>query len=42
MRKRGLWILPTIVLCGLGEILGWSGRLWSSINVLNANAFLVQ
>jgi hypothetical protein len=38
-----LWFLiPTVVLCGIGEITGWSGRLWSSLNVLNGNAFLMQ
>ncbi|KLO10602.1 RTA1 like protein [Schizopora paradoxa] len=26
------WLLPTAVLAGLGEILGWSGRYWSSFN----------
>ncbi|KAI0036370.1 RTA1 like protein-domain-containing protein [Vararia minispora EC-137] len=32
----GLWFLiPTVVLCGVGEIIGWSGRLWSSLDVLN-------
>ncbi|KZV76205.1 RTA1-domain-containing protein [Peniophora sp. CONT] len=38
-----LWfLLPTAVVCGLGELIGWSGRLWSSYNVLNENAFLMQ
>jgi len=38
-----LWfLLPSAVLCGLGELIGWSGRLWSSINPLNSNAFLIQ
>ncbi|VDB94162.1 unnamed protein product [Peniophora sp. CBMAI 1063] len=38
-----LWfLLPTVVLCGLGELTGWSGRLWSSYNILNGNAFLMQ
>lgn len=26
------WLLPTAVLAGLGEILGWSARYWSSLN----------
>lgn len=26
---RMWWILPTIVLCGILEVLGWAGRLWS-------------
>ncbi|VDB99988.1 unnamed protein product [Peniophora sp. CBMAI 1063] len=38
-----LWfLLPTVVLCGLGELTGWSGRLWSSYNIQNDNAFLMQ
>ncbi|KZV76214.1 RTA1-domain-containing protein [Peniophora sp. CONT] len=38
-----LWfLLPTVVLCGVGEITGWSGRLWSFYNILNGNAFLMQ
>jgi hypothetical protein len=38
-----LWFLfPTAVLCGIGEVIGWSGRLWASFNVLNRNAFLMQ
>ena len=26
------WLLPTVVLAGLGELVGWSGRYWSSLN----------
>ncbi|KZV75157.1 RTA1-domain-containing protein [Peniophora sp. CONT] len=38
-----LWfLLPTVVLCGLGELTGWSGRLWSSYNIQEDNAFLMQ
>ena len=38
-----LWfLLPTVVLCGLGELVGWSGRLWSSYNIQEDNAFLMQ
>ncbi|KZV76213.1 RTA1-domain-containing protein [Peniophora sp. CONT] len=38
-----LWfLLPTAVLCGVGEIVGWTGRLMSSTNVLNHNGFLIQ
>ena len=38
-----LWfLLPTVILCGLGELTGWSGRLWSSYNILNGNAYLMQ
>jgi len=38
-----LWFLiPTAALCGLGELIGWSGRLWSAINPEARNAFLIQ
>ncbi len=29
---RMWWLLPTVVLAGLGELIGWSGRYWSSFN----------
>lgn len=31
IRYRLWWLIPTAVVCGLAEILGWSGRLWSSV-----------
>ncbi|KAI0810933.1 RTA1-domain-containing protein [Irpex lacteus] len=38
-----LWfLLPTVVLAIIGEILGWSARLWSSRNVNLLNPFLMQ
>lgn len=36
------WLLPTAALACAGEVLGWTGRLWSSINVLNDDAFMMQ
>ncbi|KAF8532742.1 RTA1 like protein [Gautieria morchelliformis] len=42
IKPRSYWILPTIVLCGLCELIGWAARLWSSINVFARNAFLMQ
>ncbi|KAG8903867.1 hypothetical protein FRB99_002636 [Tulasnella sp. 403] len=36
------WLFPTMVACGFGEILGWSGRLWSSLNPWLRNPFLIQ
>lgn len=36
------WLIPTVLLAGVGEILGWSGRLWSSLNVDEGNAFTIQ
>lgn len=39
---RRWFLFPTIVLGGLGEILGWSGRLWSAKNKFNDTPFLIQ
>ena len=41
-RFRLWWLFPTAVLCGLLEILGWSGRLWSSRNPTLHKAFVMQ
>ena len=40
--SRLWWMVPTIVLCGLSEIIGWSGRLWSAYNVQVMDPFLIQ
>ncbi|KAI0092753.1 RTA1-like protein [Irpex rosettiformis] len=38
-----LWFLiPTAVLAGIGETIGWAGRFWSTQNILNNNAYLMQ
>ncbi|KAF8194060.1 RTA-like protein, partial [Mycena galopus ATCC 62051] len=36
------WLFPTAVACGVGEIIGWSGRLWSSQNPYAYTPFLIQ
>ncbi|KAI0346926.1 RTA1-domain-containing protein [Trametopsis cervina] len=36
------WLLPTAVLAGVGETIGWAGRYWSSRNVPNGDAFRIQ
>lgn len=37
------WLLPTVVLAGLGEVLGWSARYWSSLNDgILSTPFLIQ
>jgi len=36
------WLFPTIVLCGILEIVGWSGRLWSSFSPLLGGPFKIQ
>ncbi|KAJ3535320.1 hypothetical protein NMY22_g6540 [Coprinellus aureogranulatus] len=39
---RMWWILPTIVLCGVLEILGWAARLWSHYEAWNGSPFEMQ
>ncbi|KAJ7486823.1 RTA1 like protein-domain-containing protein [Mycena latifolia] len=39
---RTWWLLPTAALCGVGELIGWSGRLWSSITPTADTPFLIQ
>ncbi|KAF7303978.1 RTA1-like protein [Mycena indigotica] len=39
---RMWWLFPTAFLCGLGELTGWSGRLWSSISPREANPYMMQ
>ncbi|KAH8827428.1 RTA1 like protein-domain-containing protein [Flagelloscypha sp. PMI_526] len=39
---RAYWLLPTAVLCAIGEVLGWSGRLWSHYNVMKDTPFMIQ
>ncbi|KAI0353300.1 RTA1-domain-containing protein [Trametes cingulata] len=40
--SRLWWLLGTTVLAGLIEIIGWSGRLWSSISPTLLDPFLMQ
>ncbi|KAI0048955.1 RTA1-domain-containing protein [Auriscalpium vulgare] len=42
IRWRIWWLFPTAVLCGLLEVAGWSGRLWSSLNVDLRSPFMLQ
>ncbi|KAJ6470863.1 RTA1 like protein-domain-containing protein [Mycena sanguinolenta] len=39
---RMWWLFPTAVLCGLGELAGWVGRLWSSQNPEANTPFIIQ
>ncbi|KAJ7433447.1 RTA1 like protein-domain-containing protein [Mycena galericulata] len=39
---RTWWLLPTAALCGVAELLGWSGRLGSSISPTALTPFLIQ
>ncbi|KAJ7699336.1 RTA1 like protein-domain-containing protein [Mycena rosella] len=36
------WLLPTAALCGIGELLGWGGRLWSAITPTADTPFMIQ
>ncbi|KAI0635442.1 RTA1-domain-containing protein [Trametes polyzona] len=40
--SRLWWLLGTTVLAGIIEIIGWSGRLWSSISPALLDPFLMQ
>ncbi|KAH9923180.1 RTA1-domain-containing protein [Epithele typhae] len=42
IKYRAWWLLPTAVLAGFGESVGWAGRLWSSYAPLNENGYLIQ
>ncbi|KAJ6496238.1 RTA1-like protein [Mycena sanguinolenta] len=39
---RMWWLFLTAVLCGVGEVIGWSGRLWSSITPIDKTPFTIQ
>ncbi|KAJ7162969.1 RTA1 like protein-domain-containing protein [Mycena filopes] len=39
---RMWWLFPTACLCGIGELVGWSGRLWSSFSPSLDNPFMMQ
>ncbi|KAJ7323861.1 RTA1-domain-containing protein [Mycena albidolilacea] len=39
---RMWWLLPTACLCGLGELVGWSGRLWSSFSPSFSDPYMMQ
>ncbi|KAH7106598.1 RTA1-domain-containing protein [Auriculariales sp. MPI-PUGE-AT-0066] len=42
IKTRLWWLLGTVVLCGIGEVIGWGGRLWSSLKPGTHDAFLMQ
>ncbi|QRW20637.1 RTA1-like protein [Rhizoctonia solani] len=39
---RTTYMIPTLVLCGIGELLGWAGRYWGHVNPYNEDAFMMQ
>ncbi|KAJ7122359.1 RTA1 like protein-domain-containing protein [Mycena epipterygia] len=42
VRYRMWWLLPSIVLAGALEVLGWAARFWSSISVLDPHPYEIQ
>ncbi|KAF6748225.1 RTA1 like protein-domain-containing protein [Ephemerocybe angulata] len=42
VHHRTWFLLPTAVLCGIMDLLGWGGRLWSYYDVLNSTPFQIQ
>ncbi|KAI0361568.1 RTA1-like protein [Trametes cingulata] len=42
IRSRAWWLLPTVVLAGSGEIIGWVGRTLSHYKPLDHNAYIIQ
>ncbi|KAI8995672.1 RTA1 like protein-domain-containing protein [Trametes punicea] len=42
IRYRTWWLLPTVVLAGCGEVLGWAARAWSHDKPLDSNPYLIQ
>ncbi|KAJ6472910.1 RTA1-like protein [Mycena vitilis] len=36
------WLFPTAALCGVGELIGWGARLWSSISPTASTPFTMQ
>ncbi|CAE7221184.1 unnamed protein product [Rhizoctonia solani] len=39
---RTMYMIPTLVVCGIGELLGWAGRYWGHLSPLNRDAFMMQ
>jgi hypothetical protein len=42
LKWRTRWMIPSMALGCTGEVIGWSGRLWSSQNPTLLNPFLMQ
>ncbi|KAI0639448.1 RTA1-domain-containing protein [Trametes polyzona] len=41
-RSRAWWLLPTAVIAGIAEVIGWAARAKSSGDPLNRNTFIIQ
>lgn len=42
IHRRAWFLLPTAVLAGIGEVIGWGGRLWSSYQPLADDPYMMQ
>ncbi|KAH9858165.1 RTA1-like protein [Lenzites betulinus] len=42
IRARAWWLLPTVLLAGCGELIGWGAREWSHYAPLAHNPYLIQ
>ncbi|KAF8317969.1 RTA1-like protein [Clavulina sp. PMI_390] len=42
VKMKTRFMLCTVVLCGVSELIGWAARLWSSENILALTPFLMQ
>jgi hypothetical protein len=41
LRFRLWWLIPTAICCGILELTGWGGRLWSSHNPYLETPFVI-
>ncbi|KAG8732328.1 hypothetical protein FRC12_019332 [Ceratobasidium sp. 428] len=39
---RTWFMIPTLVMCGVGELIGWGARYWGHVSPTNHDAFLMQ
>ncbi|KAI0825088.1 RTA1-like protein [Trametes gibbosa] len=42
IRARAWWLLPTVILAGCGELIGWGSREWSHYAPLAHDPYLIQ
>jgi hypothetical protein len=42
IHARLWWLFPSAIFCGVLELAGWSGRLWSSHNPFLETPFIIQ
>ncbi|KAF8496737.1 RTA1-domain-containing protein [Russula emetica] len=42
IKSRLRWLVPTAILCGFLELVGWGGRLWSSHHPFLETPFIIQ